>query len=386
VRIQEPRTHAEFLEASPAEVEAALHPTVPSLTDSLDRLVLEQIPAISAFFAIDLRFRWTDLGGSQSLPGLGIFLDRRQLSRLRDSVDAFALGDVVRFVLAHEAAHLAQHRVYSATSLAEPTRLRAKECDADIWGAMAVINNLADLNVAPNDAFDRMQRASALAFTLGTPVWDAPHLHPTPTQRLICVSTGLNAGLHLRLVRTYERTRDPKLEQQVAEWRKRDAQWFGPGDDVWKWTNQRAKALTNFEGTQHTPAGWTIDQRARFRILATAVERGRAALRQDVALLERALAPPGLVRCAVLETDSATSITCESQPFASLAIAKASYEADTILITGIEALGWRRVSAAGSDPSGQRRCYVVGAPIQDSLCVELKAGYRRTAITGWTDN
>src|SRR5205807_256933 len=119
---------------------------------------------------------------------------------------------------------------------------------------------------------------------------------------------------------------DPRLLDQINEWRKRDASWFGPGDDVWHWTNGKAKAITNYQGGRLEPVGQPIDLFGAYRILATAAERGATILRRDAASIERALAPPGLMPCHTSDEPPGIWLVCDSRPQASESIARSVFD------------------------------------------------------------
>jgi hypothetical protein len=358
------RSREAFLTARSEDVYAAardgaLRGTLQPLDSvRIEELVKRLWPYAKQFFVLTPNLYWADGQGSSAQPQAGIGLDRFRIVQVRDSLGG-AYDDVVLFLLAHEAAHMAQFREYALANFLDSSKVRAMECQADMWAGALLMNYIADSvsmsgtagtpippNVAAASSFAGLQRissAGALAYHLGTPVWDDQRRHPRPEQRLLCAARGANAGLHLRLVKAYERTRDPKLLAEIDGWRTRDARWFGPGANVWDWMRDNAKALVNYQGLRFDPVGGRFDFIGTFSSLAIAAEQGWAALAtagHRIRFPEQSNSEC-IVGDVYSEGKRTTSVTCRFKIYQSLAMVRDGYEQiNTMLATILASRTW----------------------------------------------
>jgi hypothetical protein len=224
---------------------------------------------------------------------------------------------------------------------AEVVTMRERECDADMWAGMAIADFLAEKKIPPDEGRLRLQTPLAIAFEIGHPGWsEAPH--PRPEQRALCAATGLRAGLHLRLVREYEKSRRPELLAQIKVLQIDDPRWFGPDADVWAWTRSRTQALiadSDGNGDQGFLAEGAAFTKSLER-LTKAAEEGPAALRRD----RDELTLKGFL-CTVSERGPEVKVRCAQSGFASETIARTTYEnTGAQLRLALSQIGWTRES------------------------------------------
>jgi hypothetical protein len=377
----QPETRAAFLAASEPYLESALKTTPNDAALGLDAVIAAQLPAISRYFGLTIRYRWADANGSSAHPELGLFLSRRQIVRMRDSVGLDGLDDVLRFVLTHESAHLRQFRVYNPEKTNDPGLTRTRECQADLMAAMAIVNIFSDMGVPIGESSARLNRAVAAAFSLPPPQWDDHRQHPSPHQRSVCVTVGFNGGLHQWTIALHERTGDSTLLRQIVEARRRNPVLFAPGEDIMTWSWRTAESITGFGGAQMVNIGEPTDLTGRFRQLASAAERGAHVLQRDVHLLQAALGPPKWMTCEPHSAKPGSGIRCVSWEFASAAMARTSWGLDVEIAGGALApLGWGEVPARHKRAGTAERCYAPNPDAPASICIIVAERERRFEI------
>lgn len=128
-------------------------------------------------------------------PGRLIILNPEFLEQEYSNQDApTSQSDVLRFVLAHENAHLEQHRRNSVQSVAE------SECEADVWGGLVVALH-AEFDSEFHRLLDSVNDLIAFSAELGE-YFSVKHYqyrdqerHPSPETRALCTASGINLGM-----------------------------------------------------------------------------------------------------------------------------------------------------------------------------------------------
>jgi len=335
-------TRDAFLAADSSVVRARLGALSLTKSVALDSIVRADIPVVSAFFQLSPDVFWADGQGSSSHPTAGVALDRQRLATMREQLDGSDFGDVTLFILAHEFAHMGQFRNYSLATLRETSRLKAIECQADLWAGALMINLMMDSAMARaagratrpvvtaivDEGFARISKALALAYQIGTPVWDDPTTHPLPAKRQLCVARGVNAGIQMRLVRAYEQTGSPELLNQISAWRAKDRDLFGPGADLWAWTNTQAKSIVENEQIGQSPGG-RIDLIGGLRRVTESAEMGPDYLRSE--------ASPGIppLECSSTDEIDAVGLVCKDSSALSAKIQLDAYNNYRAIARGV---------------------------------------------------
>jgi len=336
-------TRDAFLAADPTAVRATLGAIPLADSIALDSLVRGGIPAVSDFFQLSPDVFWADGQGSSSHPSAGVALDRKRLATMRATLGARDFGDIVLFILAHEFAHMGQFRHYSLNTLRDVANLKAIECQADLWAGAMMINHLIDstpvhagreagravVATAVDDRFARIRQALALAYQIGTPVWDDPSTHPLPSKRELCVARGVNGGIYMRLVRSYEQSHNSTLLSQINEWRAKDPQLFGLGTELWAWTNAEARRIVESKGVRSSANEGRPSLIEGLRTLVSSAEQGAERFRKEASI--------GLpwTECSTINDLKSVWVTCKDSSSLSAQMQADSYNNYRTMVRGV---------------------------------------------------
>lgn len=146
--------------------------------------------------------RW-DGFGTQAHPRVGILVDRQEIDGLLERVAeiktfrgvpradvARRLEYVVRFVVAHEYAHLLQYRDVGGDAVDAPNATRVVECAADLVGGITY-RSWAGGAFAPSPVPDDVIRTPTdFGLLVGASDWLDGTTHPLPDDRRTCIAEG----------------------------------------------------------------------------------------------------------------------------------------------------------------------------------------------------
>lgn len=239
-------SEAQFLSASLAEVNNTLHakPLDPSKT--IDKQALDLMKELDAVNNMNTTLYWADGHGSSAHPLAGVGLDRFQIAQFYSELNQDVFREIIKFVLAHEQAHMAQFQYYSLESMKDPRKTRAKECQADILGGLTVSATFIAEGKSPEYLHQAGKAWMDFVPRLGSPEWDDQTKHPTPAQRGRAMTLGLNAGLYNAWVIQYKQTRDPKLLAAIKDYRTKIPDLFDIDENLFVWSNRIAKAIVGY--------------------------------------------------------------------------------------------------------------------------------------------
>jgi hypothetical protein len=160
---------------------------------------------------------WCQGVGTSAHPKLGIVLNRKELKQFQDLAGEKDFMEVLRLVLAHEQAHMAQFGYYNVSTMADPQKLRAVEAQADILAGATVTLSMLKNHVPANElSKERFQRWADFAQKIGTDVWDQT-AHPRTDERARLVSLGYNGALQQVDLLLYRQTKDPSTWKRITD-------------------------------------------------------------------------------------------------------------------------------------------------------------------------
>lgn len=307
----------EFLAASDSALRVRLPSADPSVYPELRDLLNAQNTIVGRFYGYSASLHFAEgMGGTAFRGPAEIYINPRELLAIQDSTATITLSDVVTFILAHETAHMRQFRVFGPDSLRDPFKLRAIECDADVWAGMAMVSIAAGAGINPVEFGNRMRSASAVAFQIGDPAWEDETKHPAPMERALCFAVGTTAGMQYQLVRRYEATQNPVLLAQINEYRKQDPRWFARSDSIDIWTKEIAKAIVHYGGMRYEDADHKVDIMGTIVRTVNAINSGAAAVHMEQDSLQ--MPPP--IACSVTDLPAGTEFRCLDPPAPSMAM------------------------------------------------------------------
>ncbi|HEU5041035.1 MAG TPA: hypothetical protein VFT84_09460 [Gemmatimonadales bacterium] len=329
------------------------------------------------------RMRKWDGFGSQAHPDLGILVDSLELADLlsevmslkgaggmpRDTAEA-RLIHVLRFLVAHEYAHLMQYKVFGRTFMDDPDSTRVIECGADLLGGInywVFMKRRVGGQPYPKGAFDTVRD---FGYVVGSSNWLDGTEHPQKEDRRLCIAKGTEtAGLldSLDAVRTGRA--DSETLEAVRHRREAEPELADGTLDVMQWSRMRAHSLGAagggvVGGSKELDVVRDSSVSRLVRVLADAAVAGAEALRAFRAgsspgdstafLLRQSLDPPW--ECTTRERLKAEEATCLEDLRTGPAAREAAFRS---LIRGVEqglpGPAWRRAALEPSEPGAPGR-------------------------------
>lgn len=291
--------------------------------------------------------------GSNTVPAT-IGVNASELSVLQRSEPRYS-DDVFFFTLAHESAHVLQK--LRAQPARKPSAL-VDECEADIWGATALVAALPfDGNGAALKS--KIEAVIAIAGETGSPFDEVESdlrerfdPHPRAEQRALCAAKGMSSGL--QMIRLWQIANLPETSVQTAL---RDVQMLDPDlyayrDDLWTWSHENALDIS----TATLTAKAKILTQDDYSHLAVAAESGATSLAGAGANIPDA--PP--LKCKCERSGSATVAKCSAVLLDSVKLQYTFFDSlRGILRPTLLSRGWVVRSEDQSD-SGIRESYSKG--------------------------
>lgn len=241
------KSEAQFLSASLEDVNDKLRAAPLDPTKAIDKLALDLMKELDAINTMSTTLYWADGRGSSAHPLAGIGLDRIQVAQFYNKLNKDVFREIIKFVLAHEQAHMAQFRYYSLDSMKDPRKTRAKECQADILGGLTVAVSFLREGKSPEYNHEAGKAWMDFVPQLGSPEWDDQTKHPTPAQRARAMTLGLNAGIYQAWIIQYKQTKDPKLLAAIQDYRKKLPDLFEMDENLFVWSNRIAKLIVDYK-------------------------------------------------------------------------------------------------------------------------------------------
>ena len=371
------------LTTQPGEVVARdLRATEPDPADPLTSVVESLRPALNRFFGVDPNFRWSHIPSDSNAyadPGLGIIVSRAKVDQMRGELDSQAFADVLHFILAHETAHIAQFDSVPAL-MRDPTRIRVKECHADLLAGLAVHSALSELGVPLQEFTVRTRAAFAAAHSVGHGLYSPKQEdYPTPVERSLCTTVGVSAGIQFRMIQMYDSSQRPDILQEIVRNRAVNPILPTLGDTRWIWSLEAAQSVVREGGRPFIALGSDVDFGGLFRRAASAAERGRAAIRANVAYIT----PPPPARCELKEAEGTTVFECVygSDAFVSGGQAQTLYRLRADLLGSLlQTMGGWAPGGEEVTGRGRRTIFVSAAERRATAAVEYVTNPRAVSV------
>jgi hypothetical protein len=240
-------SEAQFLSASLEDVKTRLDATPLDPTKPIDKQALDLMKELDAFNNMSTKIYSSDGHGSSAHPLAGVGFDRSQVAQYYNKINKDVFREIIKFVLAHEQAHMAQFQYYNLENLKDSRKTRAKECQADILGGLTVATSFLVEGKSPEYNHEAGKAWMDFVPRLGSPEWDDQTKHPTSAQRVRAMTLGLNAGIYRAWIIQYKQTNDPKLLAQIQDYRKKVPDLFEMDEDLFVWSNRIAKMIVNYQ-------------------------------------------------------------------------------------------------------------------------------------------
>ena len=334
--------------------------------------VLEQ-QAVSSLGMRPSRIRKWNGFGSQAHPTVGVLVDRDEVDTLLTKVRVLkGMAHVapeeitrraewaVRFLVAHEHAHLVQYHVFGADSVENPASTRIIECGADIFGGYQYQRYL-DAR-ALSDSVPPAARAAAedFGYVIGSNDWLDGTAHPLPENRHDCIGTGMSAAAGMDALAGARRGAGDSLADPRVRWlTEREPVLRAGRISAIEWSRVRARELAAVGavvgGSMELAVVRDTSLGTLVRHLAALAEQGSTALRalrSDLApgaastyLLREALPPPW--QCSIATVNGVEQAECRYTTLTGATEAKAlvSQLRERVRVA-LESDGWGEANAA----------------------------------------
>jgi hypothetical protein len=242
-------TRKAFFEADAATVKSVWKANQLDPSKKLDRDILAVMTDVERAAQLSAPLYWKNGTGSETHPKLGIGLDSVQIRRMIDEDGAADFQNDLVVILSHELAHVAQFRAYSLESLADTSKGRAIETQADILAGMTATWVLLGRQQRDSAAANRaMSAMGTRIISLGAHDYDQSH-HPRGEQRGRAFNTGMVAGYQLIDVRRCRQANDQGACQRAKDGAARDREVADLDEDFWAWSNRLAKRIAQYSGS-----------------------------------------------------------------------------------------------------------------------------------------
>lgn len=383
-----------FLAAPKSEIDRVRGAVPVDVTEEIGAAIARQLPFLERTFgdsAPPIMFT-TDGQGSSAHPEAGIGLDQRQFARLRDSLSTPTFDAVVRFLLAHEWAHMLQFKQYSREELVDPKWRGTLECHADLWAGISLANIAPDTGLTVEERRDLVSAYSTVTALLGNPGSPLPWMHPRPERRMRCLVTGLAAGGRMRQLAHYANTGDTATARTIRAWSQLDSRWFDSIDAgaLRPWIEVTSFAIAANLHPVRLPWAGLFDEPIEIGRMMMAAHLGADTLRAralrpgepgrlNASGIAGKLGVPSATECSFEEDDGAAWIACFFDDLPSLTIAKVLYDQikDAAILFN-ENLGW--VKETEVHEGGSHRQYFARTDRRARLLVVLEEGAQSVVV------
>ena len=225
-----------FLKEKPSRVEEKLKMRDPDPSDTIEKMLIEENNILNRVSGFSTELHMGE-GGTCAHPEAGIIVDRSDLTDIFRSNNVSRFREIIRFVLAHEKAHMFQFRRWSESKgdTDEETN-RLYEAHADILAGKFVEEMMypqADGSV-PTEVMDVAFGLSNNRFAHGT--------HPSKQERRDSARLGLACGIILNM----ERLAQPQALESANILRQKLN--VRKTDDVMEWALRTAKRNIAYTG------------------------------------------------------------------------------------------------------------------------------------------
>jgi hypothetical protein len=322
--------------------------------------------------------------GTQAHPALGILVDSIEIAGLLREVTSHKgaagvpaeeitrrLEYVVRFLIAHEYAHLLQYRSLGPDLVASPDATRIIECGADLLGGVALFEYLTSRfgGAVPHAA---TQTAVDFGYVVGGSDWLDGTMHPLAEDRRQCIRRGIEVGAGIRATRLLRAGAADSSTIASAGWLAENERELSQGtESLLSWSQRRSREIVSARSVVDSSAVLAVVRDSSVERLvgrlAAAAMKGAGALRafrgerapasQPPYLLREALPPPW--ECVIGEVDGAETARCSSTTRgngAALVFAEVVREVQSALLGS----KWRQAATksgqatGGGDERGER--------------------------------
>ena len=294
-----------------------------------DSLLLNMVAYLDAaagpaFGLTHPRLRGWDGYGSQAHPVLGILIDGQELAQLVGKVTALKamagvpkaeaerrVQYVLRFLVAHEYAHLMQYQAYGEAAVNDPDSTRVIECGADLIGGLSYREFLGVRYGSRPPPDEAIATARDFGYVVGAPDWLDGTTHPLPEDRRLCIVTGMGTAGALNGAFAYRHGARDSASVRAADYLRREEPELDQAIDhgtvnLMAWSRVKARKLAAagavVDGSQVLAVVRDSSVTRLVGKLAAAAVQGSAALRRfrgghapddsTAYLLREALPPP----------------------------------------------------------------------------------------------
>jgi hypothetical protein len=212
-----------------------------------DALVLGVMRELDLINQMHTHVFWTTRIATAAHPAVGISVNRKDFDDWSRKHKRSYLIDLLRFVLAHEQAHMLQYKSYDLRSLFLKENLRAMETQADILAGMSFSS--VYLRVRDPDAYNQAVVA-VKDFAISIGCWAASlESHPEPPQRARAVTLGFVAAFQYNDFAAFKATSDTALRKSLEKSRENSSDlpnidWTtNTIEGAWPWSNRLAKKI-----------------------------------------------------------------------------------------------------------------------------------------------
>ncbi|MGH7512925.1 MAG: hypothetical protein ACREOQ_08385, partial [Gemmatimonadales bacterium] len=251
-----------------------------------------------AFGLKGTRLRRWDGYGSQAHPALGILIDGQELAELVGKVTQLKgmagvpkeeaqrrVQYVLRFLVAHEYAHLMQYKAFGPAAVDDPDSTRIIECGADLIGGLEYREFLGVRYGARPPPIEAIETPRDFGYVVGAPDWLDGTTHPGPESRRLCIVTGMGTAGALSSAAAYQQgARDSAAVQAVEYLRKEEPELYQGRVDLMTWSRVKARKLASgravVDGSQDLAVVRDSSLTRLVGKLAAAAIQGSAALRR----------------------------------------------------------------------------------------------------------
>jgi len=293
-----------------------------------------------AFGLSHTRLRRWDGYGSQAHPVLGILIDGEELAQLVREVTMLKgmagvpgpeaerrVQYVLRFLVAHEYAHLMQYKAYGEAAVNDPDSTRIIECGADLLGGLSYRKFLGARYGTRPPPPEAIATAGDFGWVVGAPDWLDGTTHPLPENRRLCITTGMETAVALSGAAAYRRGARDSASVRSAYYLRREEPELNRGldrgrVDLMAWSRVKARKLAGagsvVDGSQDLSVVRDSSVSRLVARLAAAAVHGSDSLRRlrggrapddsTTYLLREALSPPW--ECTINERQGAEVAYC----------------------------------------------------------------------------
>jgi hypothetical protein len=254
------------------------------------------------------RIRWWE-GGTQSYPTQGILIDDKQIASFLGALIAQKgragvpkaearrrLAYALRFMAAHEYAHLLQYQVLGLGTVGARRLHRSIECSADLLAGMMYSRYLRTRLADDSTREVAKLAASHFANVVGSNDWLDDAAHPTPRLRQTCIEVGLANAPAFSLTFLKERPRDSTEEAFQDRMRRQSPKLFSGETSIVQWSVDKASQLFGLAAQRPTSDVEELSVVSRDTTIASAIARIIGAALRGTGAMSALEGPPAPTR------------------------------------------------------------------------------------------